>query len=255
MYLKLFVCLLLIFSYCDQKPSSPDKAQKSSPAATDNAKQPKLDGGAKAPPLDESNDGDDYIDFSEGVSVEGKIAASLPAFNFKLIGGDGFVAKIEVYKEGKLLQKINTENEGNTLISKGMKTDSFFSTNQDMNFDEYNDIRLKMVSEVNNEIWKCWLYNPKTEKFEFNQEISKLQNLAVKAVTKTLKSTSYGSGGVTFITFYKIAEDGNLFVSGQIEESYIEKRGKYERIIKELKSGKIVETRREYVDKDKEIDW
>lgn len=68
---------------------------------------------------------------------------------------------------------------------------------RDVNFDGYTDIVLFSNSyEGSSTSSAVWLFNPETRKFEFNQELSRMTNLAVDPKKKTLTSSNSCCAGL-----------------------------------------------------------
>jgi hypothetical protein len=62
----------------------------------------------------------------------------------------------------------------------------------DYNFDGYGDLALETASKQGNASYCIWLFNPKTKRFEFSQQLSQLTNPSPDAKTRTVVSYSKG---------------------------------------------------------------
>ncbi|MCK5719997.1 MAG: LysM peptidoglycan-binding domain-containing protein [Thiomargarita sp.] len=162
----------------------------------------------------------------------------LTPFNFKLIGtptgkNKVEIEKIEISKQNKseILQTIVIDFPALAAqdLDLGFKV-------EDINFDGYQDIRLNKNSASELVEFFCWLFDPKTETFVLNYELSQLFALEFDAKKQYISSHLPPEPDYQSVDYYKFA-DGQLVLIRQVEKQLISDIGepeKWETTIYEL---------------------
>ena len=91
-------------------------------------------------------------------------------------------------------------------MNAGALRDFFFL---DVNFDGFLDIRIPEVVHPRNPLNAFWLFDPKTNEFHFNADLSILPSVGVDVAKKELRSADYDPDGAWEATRYRW-QDGTL---------------------------------------------
>ncbi len=131
-------------------------------------------------------------DVRNGATFKFKIHKSLPAYTFHLVGN----------RESNLIDSIEVSKGNDTAIIQVLKDfemdeppfrgAKYFQA-EDINFDGYRDLKLlSWWGVTGNKGYSYWLFEPKKNRFVFNQELRDLSNPTPNYKRKLIKTHSVG---------------------------------------------------------------
>lgn len=139
-----------------------------------------------------SGDPDDPIaDPSYIKTVRLDLAPGRSPVRLRLFGDDfGCVLRIDVFREDerRVIQTISVPDEPGRSCGGGLPV-----THDDLDFDGYQDLRLRSYSGANNFGDLIWIYRPAKARFEFCRILSDLPNLRPDPKTRTVVSLYHSS--------------------------------------------------------------
>jgi hypothetical protein len=204
--------------------------------------------------IDEPLDTDQTIeDLSGGARFRFEIAPTLPLFTFKIIPDvrddqNGFpqsaVKDIKVFK-GNLDQPLQhlTDCELGEMEPPPRNSDWFHT--DDINFDGYQDIYLMTNWGATGNQYGCvWLYNPRTEKFDYSKEFSHLSNYWLDPATKTIRTFDKGgmAGLVYMANQYKVEVNQPILIWSEQQDWDADKK-QFHCVLQKRRNGAMVTTR------------
>jgi len=193
-------------------------------------------------------------DLSKGRTFTFTIAPQLPVFRFKLIpnvqpddqygNARSTIREIEVYAgdSAKPLQMLT----GCDLREAGppFKGSNFFLA-RDMNFDGYKDIFLVTGQGATGNRSGCaWIYDPKANRFEYNDAFSQLDRFWLEPATHTIFTFANG-GQVGFVhTAQRYKVEGNsLQLIWSENQDWDNATSRFHCIVKERRGGAMTVVR------------
>jgi len=150
-------------------------------------------------------------------SITGYINPKLDLYSFKFITDTAHLElkKIKIYREGKLVQTINTskmcENNQFSLI--------------DWNFDGYKDISVIYNCGSGGCAYWIWNYSPKLKKFVYNSVLSEVLGLEMDSVSKYIIFHYRDGYAEEFADTSKYINNKLVFVKGLSQERWNDKDG------------------------------
>jgi LysM repeat protein len=156
-----------------------------------------------------------------------QIHPTLPEFEFKLLGDT--LTESSVKLAALQVRQINQVhpfqtiklNLDNFFLGENAQVNGFYV--EDVNFDNYQDMRIRESSNVIDNIpYLYWLFEPRQGQFAYNKAFAALVSLEVDAEKKLLKSV-WRDGTMRFgIDYYQVIDNKPLLVK-QEEKIYTDK--------------------------------
>lgn len=124
------------------------------------------------------------------------------------------LVSVEIYSRGKLHQKVNFDT-----VSLLNEAEAFFSVDQDVNFDGYND--LEIVSVKGNYFSKSsfWLYDHEDKKYIHTGELDEIFNPEIDAVHQLIYSSYHIGPSDHYSEVYKWKNKKLVLMNRQAMES------------------------------------
>lgn len=134
---------------------------------------------------------------------------------------------VEVSDTGEVIQTIaipaDVKLVWKELSEKKNSTKDKFIDSLDYNFDKYSDLRLTKTwpYKVGQKYYLVWLFNDEKNKYEINEEISKLQGPVPNPKTRRIESTDIGGyAGFEYVKrIYSINAKNKLKVQTKITQT------------------------------------
>jgi hypothetical protein len=180
------------------------------------------------------------------VSIYRTINPSVPSLALWLaISADSVsIDRIEISSGGTVIQTIEEPGMDDLFFDQNFSSENleFMVRTEDITFDGYADLWLMQWRGAHEVGYAYWLYNPKSGKFEYYKPISGecgYPDIDSVAKTMSLRCNTGAAGAYYIENMYRFSNGRFTLIRQEIQDSYGSKYDKVERIVKELRKGKL----------------
>jgi len=181
------------------------------------------------------------------------IHASLPAFWFEFMGTKENLKTIKIYHHSQPEQPVIKDAKPFQIIEglDALPEGNYFRM-EDINFDGYQDFRLREAIKGENPTYLVWLFHSPTGIFVKNQELSGIPAFTLDNDNKQVVAAWKSGANHYGIDYYQFIDEKATLVRQELKD-YVEP-GIYQLTVKEL-VGKEMTTLKPQLIREEEQDW